>query len=223
MTARPLVVFDWNGTVVDDTDRALRATNHVLRRARIPALTLAQFRSRFVLPVRGLLRSLGISESRLAAAERTWNEHLAAVTAPVRPEAVHLLHRLAQCGADLGVVSAAWAEAVESDISASGLDGVFQFVDAAVEDKTATLRERLPVGVPAAYVGDTDYDITCAKAAGYAAIAVSNGYQRASRLHAAAPDLLLGSLSEVDAVLALLAARTVALSTPSGALYPSEG
>ena len=44
------IIFDWSGTLVDDLPAVWAATNHVLRQAGIPEMTLERFRAEFCLP-----------------------------------------------------------------------------------------------------------------------------------------------------------------------------
>jgi len=54
----------------------------------------------------------------------------------------------------------------------------------------------------AAYVGDTDYDVSCARRAGYLAVALAGGYQHRGRLRTVRPDAVVDSLAELPALLA---------------------
>jgi phosphoglycolate phosphatase len=53
-------------------------------------------------------------------------------------------------------------------------------------------------------VGDTELDVDCARANAFRAIAVESGWVPRDRLEAAAPDTLLGDLTDVRAVLAAM-------------------
>ena len=55
-------------------------------------------------------------------------------------------------------------------------------------------------------VGDTPFDIACARAAGARVVAVATGGHSLDELLALGPDLAVGDLTELDAVLALVAA-----------------
>ena len=53
-------------------------------------------------------------------------------------------------------------------------------------------------------VGDTPFDIACARAAGARVVAVATGGHSLDELQALGPDLAVGDLTELDAVLALV-------------------
>lgn len=71
--------------------------------------------------------------------------------------------------------------------------------------RLAVQRARERDGVPperCVVVGDTEYDVACARAAGARAVAVATGGQTREVLATHAPDLLLGDLREQEALLA---------------------
>ncbi|GAA4956943.1 HAD-IA family hydrolase [Yinghuangia aomiensis] len=207
-----LVLFDWNGTLVADTDRAVRATNAVLADRGLPALTDEEFRSRWVLPMRAFLHGLGADDTD--AAEQRWNRALAAEPAPLRPHAHPTLDILRAHGARLGVISAAGAQAVEADLHTTGLHDRFDVVIAGCRDKTTALREQRSTRSRACYIGDTEYDIRSAHTAGYLAVAITGGYRPADALAAVRPDAVVDRLDELPGVLAYL--RNTTEPAPTG-------
>jgi phosphoglycolate phosphatase-like HAD superfamily hydrolase len=92
-----------------------------------------------------------------------------------------------------------------------GLDGRFTFggFGEMAADRDALARALVrrvgrEHGVPAlrcVVVGDTEHDITCARAAGARVIAVATGGTDISTLAAAGPDLLLDDLQDADAII----------------------
>jgi phosphoglycolate phosphatase len=55
-----LVLFDWNGTIVADADRARVATNGVLARRELPTLDAERFPYAFRLPLGVMFGELGV-------------------------------------------------------------------------------------------------------------------------------------------------------------------
>jgi phosphoglycolate phosphatase len=192
-----MVVLDWNGTVMADVDRAVEATNEVLAGYGLGALSRADFRAGWALPLRGWLVGLGIPVADAAAAEAAWNAAMARRPAPVRPGAVDALAELTARGAYVAVVSAAGAEAVGSDVDAAGLGPHLHAVDAGVRDKAAHLAAHRDLRERAVYVGDTEYDVDSARRAGYLAVAITGGYRPRAALATADPDTLLDDLRDL--------------------------
>lgn len=204
--ADTLVLFDWNGTLVADTDRAVRATNALLAERGLTALTDDEFRSRWVLPMRAFLQGLGAEDAD--AAEQCWNRALAAEPAPLRPDAHSTLDTLRARGARLGVISAAGVQAVDGDLRNTGLYDRFDVVIAGCAAKTEALLDQRPTRPRAFYIGDTEYDIRSAHAAGYLAVAITGGYRPADALAAVRPDAVIDHLDQLPGVFTALHTNT---------------
>ena len=109
---------------------------------------------------------------------------------------------LALAGTRLGVVSAAAAGSVHTDMNALGLDDIWDSVDAPAPDKIAVLRARRGNETHAYYFGDTVYDMQSARAAGYTPIAVDRGYTDTGILRQAGATAVLTTFDELPSVLA---------------------
>ena len=190
-----LVLFDWNGTVMNDVARAAAAANQALERFGT-ALTEAEFQLGFTLPLRDWLSGLGVPDEHTVEAAAHWNRAME-VEAAARESARETLTALRERGAVTGVVTAAAPGSVLADLRANGLDGQFDLVHTDVENKVACLRSLRHLGGAAVYVGDTAYDITSARAAGYTAVSIGGGYQHATVLAGARPDHHIEDLAAV--------------------------
>lgn len=168
-----VVLFDWNGTVVLDSERARYCLNTVLHRRSLPVLDTDEFADKFHLPLHAMFLRLGVHD--VDAAEIEWNESMTTEVTTAR-EGAQSLRVLAQQGVRLGLVSAAFADSVHTDINVLGLGGLWASIDAPASDKLAALRARRGTEERAFYVGDTTYDMRCATAAGYTPLAVDRGY-----------------------------------------------
>ena len=194
-----VVLFDWNGTVVLDADRAQGSLNSVLHRRGLPRLDADGFAREFHLPMRHMFERLGASDT--AAAEREWNHEMTAKTTAAR-EGTDTLRALALAGTRLGVVSAAAAGSVHTDMNALGLDDIWDSVDAPAPDKIAVLRARRGNETHAYYFGDTVYDMQSARPAGYTPTAVDRGYTDTGILRQAGATAVLTTFDELPSVLA---------------------
>lgn len=194
-----LVVFDWNGTIMSDLCRAVRATNAVLTARGLAALTEARFQAGFTLPLAGWLAGLGVSDADVAEGE--WNDALAAAPAHPRSEAAAVLAELVGHGALTGVVSAAGLAAVQADVDAAGLGPLLGSVRGGVADKAAHLSAVRGLRRRAVYVGDTEYDVRSALLAGFEAVAVTGGYRPAAALRGSGAGAVIDSLRELVTVL----------------------
>lgn len=197
-----MVVFDWNGTLMADLDRAVLATNDVLAGYGLAPLSTDAFRTGFTLPLAGWLVRLGVSGPDAGAAEHAWNRAMAARTARPRRGAVTTLAGLAGRGAHVGIVSAAGTDAVHADLRTSGLEPYVHSVATGIVDKAAHLREHRSLRRRAIYVGDTEYDMESAHRAGYDAVAVTGGYRPAAALRDARPIAVVDDLTDLMRIVA---------------------
>lgn len=197
--ADTIVLFDWNGTVVLDADRARDALNAVLVARSRPALSDAGFAREFSLPMAAMFDRLGAVD--VAEAEREWNTHMAGRASRARAGAHEALAALTAGGASLGVVSAADRSSVDYDLDSLGFEVDWAVLAAPTTDKLAVLQQHRGERARAVYVGDTAYDMVCARAAGYLAVAVAGGYTPVAALRAAGADHVIDSLLELPALL----------------------
>lgn len=171
-----MVVFDWNGTVVLDADRAWESLNAALREQHVAEVPRSAFTTEFRLPMADMFRRLGVAGSEVAVADATWNRRMTTSETTLRPGAVEAIEALHGDGVWLGVVSAAAAAALAHDRSTLGVPDRWGTVLAPAEDKTTVLRALRHHADVAYYVGDTAYDMRCAAASGYVPVGVGDGY-----------------------------------------------
>lgn len=192
-----VVLFDWNGTVVVDPDRARLALNAVLEARDLPQLDERAFGARFQLPLAVMLVGLGVAHGDVPNAEREWNAAMTSAPAVARAGARELFDQLRAGGARIGIVSAASAQAVGADLDRLGFARLFDSVDAGISDKPRTLRVHRPVRERAYFVGDTVYDVRSALMAGFTPIGVRGGYTDPDELTAAGAVALVDDLREL--------------------------
>lgn len=207
-TAAFTVAFDWNGTLIDDADRARTAANVVLGRRKLPSLEADAFHEGFCLPLSRWFAALGVEAHDLGGAVHEWNEEVRIRPARLAPGSLQTVRSLRSQGARLGIVSAADATAVRKDLDEVGLTELVDFVVGGADPKRKALRDLAQLAPNRlAYVGDTEYDILEAKAAGAWAIGYADGYRPASALAAAGADFVIDRFSELPGLLIRLRGR----------------
>lgn len=197
-----MVLFDWNGTVVCDADRARDALNDVLASYGAQPVSEDQFPTTFRLPMAEMFEVLGLPPEHGPDAESRWNTAMTRRTTALRPGTRNALVALADSGIWLGVVSAASAEAVAFDINTLHVPTIWDTVVAPAADKISVLRSLRHHGDRAFYVGDTAYDMACATEAGYIPIGVRGGYADEAALRAAGAHTIIDTLDEMTAIAA---------------------
>ena len=205
-TRRPAaILFDWNGTLVDDFERARRASNDVRRRwGLLPDLPVDDFRRAWCLPLADHMSRLGVPDAHSDAAVAAWNTGIAQVGAPLQPGTVTALEALQQAGTKLAVVTAAAGHAIERDLSDHDLGGYFAAIHADTADKAAVAAAYVEKARPGTvwYVGDTAFDMLHARRAGAIAVGFTGGYHTPDQLQKAGAHHLIDDLTELTGLAA---------------------
>jgi len=197
--AGALVVLDWNGTTVDDAARTRASLNAALARFGQPPLDGPAYAARFKLPMAAMMADLGLPEFEIALAIRAWNDEIARCEAPLSRGAATLVSGMRDRGFPAGVISAAATNVVRAEAARLGILADLGFLIGDAEPKSAPLWQLVRTASgPVLYVGDTEYDILEALAAGATPVGFASGYRPPAALLAA------GGLAVVDDLALLL-------------------
>lgn len=191
-TAR--IVFDWNGTLLDDAERTLVALNATLAERGHASLDDAAFRRAFRLPMEGFLGDLGLPEEAIVSALAHWQRGIEERDAPLAPGAGEVLRALWERGRPAGVISAGFTAGVERDAARLGIREWIAFLRGSVVSKAEALRDVGEPGTPLIYVGDTEYDMAQAIAAGALPVGYAGGYRPAAALLGAGAEVVIEDL-----------------------------
>lgn len=183
------VVWDFNGTLLDDVELTASSISVLLRRRNLPGLDVASHRHAFGFPVSGYYERLGFDLSREAQAALSDEFHeayLAGVAAcSLNDGVLELLRHFQRSGIDQFVLSAAEQSLVESWVHTHEIDAYFSGVYG-LEDRLA--KSKIDRGIdlltvhcltPARtlLIGDTDHDAEVAIALGTYPVVVLQGHQ----------------------------------------------
>ncbi len=215
------IVWDWNGTLLDDAALWMQAMNSILVRTNRRPVDLDYFRTVCVFPVHTTYRNLGFTEdeieNQLSVLHGLAQEHYAraAVAAALRPSVPALLEQWVRQGLSQLILSNHFVTAIEADLERFGVRQHFTRVLAmnhVQEQVVGTIRkgERLRLylqeqgGKPAngLIVGDTEEEVEIARAHGMVSVAITGGVASEERLRAAQPDYVIHDLSEMQPILA---------------------
>jgi phosphoglycolate phosphatase len=190
------VIWDWNGTLLDDVDHALHALNRVLEERGKPQLDRSDYRRRFGFPVRAFYGEIGFdleTEDFAALSERFMGHYNAvAAGAPARPDAIFTVRRLSEQGVLQSVVSAMEVTLLSSMLRARGLLDHLAHVRgldhlqasskvALGVDLMESLRAQGAVPDETLFVGDTLHDLETADAMGCRCVLYAHGHQAPER------------------------------------------
>ena len=119
------IVWDWNGTLLDDTRAALGALNAMLARRSLPAITLESYRSRFHFPAREYYDEIGMpvpdAEWDAIAQEYHDSYDVESATAALNPDAVAALELARSRGARQSILSALRQDLLEAAVARFGI------------------------------------------------------------------------------------------------------
>jgi phosphoglycolate phosphatase len=190
------IIWDFNGTLVDDVDLALRAINTMLARRGLPAVTRDIYRSVFGFPLSGYYAKLGMDLSRetmQGLADEFHAAYLPGLPACGLQEGVYEILDLAtRSGARQFVLSALEESELRRAVIhleiADRFDATYGLDHRLGDSKLARGRELFERhGLCAAttlFIGDMNHDAEVAEALGVEVALVARGHQSAEQLRA---------------------------------------
>lgn len=206
------IIWDWNGTLLDDAQLCMDTMNHMLAKRGLPLLDLARYREIFTFPVEKYYRLAGLDldkEPFAGLAEeyiRPYNR--AALGCGLCPGAREALERLQGWGARQVVASASHQDALEEQVAQLGIGPYFEAL-LGIQDifgggkaglARAYLQKRGVRPQEAWCVGDTLHDWEVSQEMGCRCVLIAQGHQSQERL-AASGAAVLGSLAELPGFL----------------------
>ena len=195
MKAPVQIVWDWNGTLLDDAQACINAINALLHERNLPLLDRERYRASFGFPVRDFYRTLGIDVDDQTWDELTvaFHEHYQREPVAIAAHARQTLNWLQTHSIPQSILSACEQSLLNRQVAAHGLAGYFRHVQG-----TDNLdgRSKIAVGQtliarlesdrrPPVLIGDTLHDVDVAAALGCDCLLVANGHQSRARLEQA--------------------------------------
>jgi pyrophosphatase PpaX len=200
-----VLLFDWDGTVVDSAQLGLAAYEKAFAELGIPfdhETYCAVYSPNWL----SVYEGLGLPKEQWHRADELWTQHYDEQSAELIKGAGETLAQLRQKGYRLGVVSSGNDCRVNREIEALGLAGLFEVV---ICHEQIRNRKPHPEGLETAmrtlgcsqsevgYVGDTPEDIEMGKSAGVLTVGVRSAYPTSWKLESQRPDIVLESLNEL--------------------------
>lgn len=217
MVDRPVaaVIWDFNGTLIDDLEPVVAAVNTQLTKRDLPAVSAERYREVFGFPVEDYYRRLGLEFETETIAELA-ADFFEEYTPRLRGSALHrgvveVLRQLEARGLRQFVLSAMEQGMLETMLSHFEIDqhfeGIYGLAHQEADSKVSRGQELLgDFGIDpttALLIGDTDHDAEVAAALGVATVLVSWGHQSEERLRATSAPVV----REIRELLHLLAER----------------
>ena len=181
------IIWDWNGTLLDDVNAAVGALNRMLAKHKLPPVTRELYRGHFGFPVRPFYQEVGIDLDRVDWDEICTDFHafIAAEPQGLHPSTHDALEAARALGLNQCILSALREDLLRRDTARFGVAPFFNLIfgvdnlDGAT--KLSRARELVaelglaPGG--AVMVGDTLHDLETAREVGAACILADVGHQ----------------------------------------------
>ena len=188
------VIWDWNGTLIDDMPLALSIVNDMLARRNMKTITEQQYVTLFEHPVTEFYKAIGFNLD-VVPFEQVTKEFGSAYASgcgacKLQRGAVDALNTLNSRGLSQSILSASHRESLEQNVRRHGVQGYFMELvgldnynaHSKIEQGLSFLK-RLPYNPQeVVLIGDTTHDYAVAQELGCACLLVSHGHQSASRL-----------------------------------------
>ncbi len=188
------VIWDWNGTLLDDVDVSIEAMNRVLERYGLERLNKERYREIFRFPVRDYYELAGFDFGKVdfeKPAMEFIEEYYSLVgAARLSHGALEAVTRLSESSIRQVILSASERESLIGQVRRLGIDGRFTDI-LGINNHFAASKAELAVKWISdnnldknntVFIGDTTHDFETASAAGCPCVLVSRGHQSADAL-----------------------------------------
>lgn len=214
--ALALVVFDWDGTLMDSVARIVRCLHLASAEIGAETRTDEQMRDIIGLGVRQATQTLypGTDDAFVAAFTRSYRRYYLEVDTtptPLHAHAEAVLGLLSRSGFLLAVATGKSRRGLDEALFSTGLDRYFDATATSDEHPSKPhpamlthVLDRLAVNPrDALMVGDSVFDLDMARQAGVAGVGITHGVHDAPRLQTFAPAALIRRLDELPPILGL--------------------
>ena len=209
MPQRTTIIWDWNGTLLDDAEICREAINKMLKKRNLPELSLERYRDIFTFPVINYYKEVGFNfeiEEWQPVAMEFINLYLNALpTCGLAPFAAQTLEKFKLKGYRQAIISAMEHDALLKSVAALGIYDYFDFIggigdhygggkidNAREYCKQANLNPELIT-----LIGDTLHDSEVAAELKCKCILVATGHQSYLRLQKTGLSVIY-NLSEIN-------------------------
>ena len=190
------VIWDWNGTLLDDVQGVVQINNQLFPRWGLPPFeSVEAYRRVFGFPIREYYRQVGVTDAIYEEVSHAWAaaymERIA--TFPLREDAAQTVERFCRAGVGQVILSASQQDNLRRQVAlypelAGKFDAILGLGDIYAGSKVGLALDYLArSGLDPAktlFIGDTTHDAEVARAIGCRCLLVLNGHQTPDRLAA---------------------------------------
>jgi len=188
------IIWDWNGTLLDDVSECLAVLHELLQRRGLPLLTQEQYRARFDFPVIEFYVEMGFDLEKESFDDIAQEYHAGYVEkvnqCRLQASARDVLHAFDDAGLTQSLLSAYQRERLKEAVAYFNLDVHFTkligmndyYAHSKVENGKRWVNEMVYDPDEILFIGDTCHDFEVAQAMGTDCILVTFGHQNRDRL-----------------------------------------
>lgn len=201
------IIWDWNGTLLNDVTMCVQVMNLMLQKYSLPALSSEKYKQLFNFPVQDYYERLGFDfnqHSFEVIGHKFMDAYFEELpNSPLFPEVKMILQELNKLGINQLVLSAMEHKSLEKSLKDKGIRSCFSKVQG-INDHLASGKTELAFGLlqssgykadETLFIGDTLHDLEVAQSIGCPCVLIANGHFSKERL-LMKHDVVLDNLSE---------------------------
>lgn len=188
------IVWDWNGTLLDDTHLAVASMNNMLSRRGLPFLSVDRYKKVFTFPVKEYYREIGfdfdLEPFEIPAMEFIDQYNQKVWDCSLHQDALRVLSHFRDCGVSQYILSAMQQDTLDQCLEYYRIGHFFEHVSG-LDDHYANSKQDIGKSLlgklhhapsKLVLIGDTVHDFEVASELGCSCILVSQGHQSHDRL-----------------------------------------
>jgi phosphoglycolate phosphatase len=204
-----LIIWDWNGTLLNDMDACILSVNTLLEKRRMDTVDYGTYRDIFGFPIIDYYKALGFDldqESFQTLADEYIPHYLSnARKSELQEGATEVLRRFGMNGYRQIILSAMEIESLREQVGDHDLTHYFHHIigldNVLAHGKVSLARDyfgKVEVPVEKVMIGDTYHDYEVASALGCRCVLVKNGHQNLDRFSFGDDVTFIDSLPELS-------------------------
>ena len=207
------IIWDWNGTLIDDALLCLEIINEVLSKRGAPKITYNTYLEHFDFPVKDFYEKIGFDFSRepfhVPADEYIKEYDNRSIQCKLQPGATEILSHFQDAGLLQSILSASKQKSIEQAVEHYSLKAFFKHIyglaDHYANGKIEIAKEFIKnIGLAKneiVIIGDTSHDYKVASALNIDCILIQGGHQDKKRLESCGVPVL-DTISDLKSLLA---------------------
>ena len=203
------IIWDWNGTLLDDVDIVINSINKLLQDRNLELLNLERYLEVFTFPVRNYYERIGFDLNNepfeIPAIQFITIYNKAVEDCGLHDETIPLLSRLSNQGYRQFILSAMEQQQLEKTVNANGINHFFEglyglnnyYANSKIENGKSLILNKGLNPDRTLMVGDTIHDYEVAQAIGCKCVLVAIGHQSKGRMLSSGATVV-DSLNEIE-------------------------